>query len=81
MSNAPARPTCACGHDRYHHAARPHFRHGAFAWILLFTGISAPLKAITFRCAVCGETFEQTKAPKVLKEFRRYPHVTREDGT
>ena len=80
---APAapRPTCACGHDRYHHAIRPAFKHGPFAWTLLFTGVSAEPKGITFRCAVCGEAFETTTDPRVRKEFRRYPYVDRRPGT
>ncbi len=78
----PERPTCSCGHDRYHHAARPDFDYGLGAWLGFFNGISATPKAITFRCAQCGETFETTRDPRVLRAFRRYPDVqVPEDGT
>ena len=81
MSDSSARPRCSCGHDRYHHAARATLRHSAFGWVLLFMGISAEPKEITFRCAFCGEQFEKTSDPVVMREFRRYPYVTRREDT
>jgi hypothetical protein len=74
--STPARPTCACGHDRYHHAVRPDFKHGIWAWLAFFNGISATPKEIAFRCSRCGETFETTRDPHVLRAFRRYPDVS-----
>jgi len=50
-------------------------------WLRLFTGISAQPREIAFACSVCGETFETTRAPKVLQEFRRYPYIDRQPGT
>ncbi len=75
-TSAPPRPTCRCGHDRYHHATRPDFTHGALAWLAFFTGVSATPKAIRFRCSACGETFETTRDPAVLRAFRRYPDIS-----
>ncbi|MEM1125232.1 MAG: hypothetical protein AAGI71_01180 [Bacteroidota bacterium] len=68
-ANAPPRPVCSCGHDRYHHYARPQMRYGGGGWLLLFSGASATPKAITFTCARCGEVIEQTTEPTVLREF------------
>jgi len=73
----PALPTCSCGHDRYHHAVRPTMKHGSLGWLWLFSGISAQPKEIAFTCADCGETFEGTRDPTVLRQFRRYPYVDR----
>lgn len=70
------RPTCSCGHDRYHHAVRPDFTHGMLAWLAFFTGVSATPKAIRFRCSQCGEEFEQTTDRNVLSAFRRYPDIS-----
>ena len=70
------RPTCRCGHDRYHHAVRPDLKHGVWAWLAFFNGISATPKEITFRCSRCGERFETTRDPRVLRAFRRYPDVS-----
>lgn len=78
MSATPPepRPTCACGHDRYHHFARPDMRYGVGGWLNFFNGISAQPKAIVFRCGKCGEAFETTRDPAVLHAFRRYPNMT-----
>jgi hypothetical protein len=81
MPEAPRRPTCRCGHDRYHHAIRPDLRYGALAWLRLFSGISGQPREITFRCAACGEAFETTREARILSEFRRYPYVDRQPGT
>jgi len=72
----PPRPTCRCGHDRYHHHVRPDLRYGAGGWINFFSGISAKPKEIVFRCHRCGEAFETTRDPAVLHAFRRYPNMT-----
>jgi hypothetical protein len=40
--------------------------------------MSGTPREITFRCAVCGETFETTRDPAVLKQYRRYPYVMRD---
>ena len=71
----PERPTCRCGHDRYHHWSRPDIKNGVGAWLLLFNGASATPKEITFRCGKCGEVFETTRDPAVLAAFRRYPNM------
>ncbi len=76
QTSAPARPTCRCGHDRYHHHARADLKHGVWAWLAFFNGISATPKEITFRCSRCGETFETTREPAVLRAFRRYPDIS-----
>jgi len=72
---APSRPTCSCGHDRYHHFARPDMRYGVGGWLNFFNGISAQPKEIIFRCGKCGEAFETTRDEKVLRAFRRYPNM------
>ena len=71
-----SRPTCRCGHDRYHHFIRPDLKHGAGGWFAIFNGVSAAPKEIAFTCAQCGETFETTTDPRVLKAFRRYPDIS-----
>lgn len=71
-------PTCRCGHDRYHHTVRADLRYNAGGWLALFNGMSGTPREITFRCAVCGETFETTRDPVVLKQYRRYPYVMRD---
>lgn len=73
----PARPTCACGHDRYHHAVRADLRYPSLGWLRLFSGISAQPRQIVFTCATCDQVFETTRDPRVLQEFRRYPYVDR----
>ena len=74
-----ARPTCSCGHDRYHHFARADLTHGGGGWIALFNGMSSTPKRIVFSCAVCGETFEDTTDSEVLTQYRRYPYVRKPD--
>jgi hypothetical protein len=69
------RPTCSCGHDRYHHFARPDMRYGVGGWLNFFNGISAKPREIVFRCGKCGEAFETTRDPAVLHAFRRYPNM------
>jgi hypothetical protein len=80
MTASPAppaqRPTCRCGHDRYHHHVRPDLKHGVWAWLAFFNGISATPKEIAFRCSRCGETFETTRDARVLRAFRRYPDIS-----
>ncbi len=71
-------PTCACGHDRYHHATRADLAYGVGGWLALFNGMSGTPREITFTCAACGQTFETTREPPVLKQFRRYPYVMRD---
>lgn len=74
-----ALPTCtACGHDRYHHAVRADLKYGPGGWLALFNGMSGTPREVTFRCAVCHETFETTREPAVLKQFRRYPYVMKD---
>ena len=70
-----ARPTCRCGHDRYHHATRADLTYGGAGWFALFNGMSGTPKRIVFTCAVCGETFETTTDPVIRKQYRRYPYV------
>ncbi len=81
MLEAAARPTCSCGHDRYHHSIRPDLTYGAGAWLRMFSGISGQPRQITFRCADCGDAFETTRDARVLQEFRRYPYIDRQPGT
>ncbi|WP_412068410.1 hypothetical protein [Rubrivirga sp. IMCC43871] len=69
------RPTCSCGHDRYHHAIRPDLTHGGGGWFALLNGMSSTPKKIVFTCSVCGDTFETTTDPVVLTQYRRYPYV------
>lgn len=76
-----ARPMCRCGHDRYHHAVDAELKYGSGGWLRLFTGVSAQPKTAAFRCRDCGEAFETTGDPRILREFRRYPYVLREEGT
>ena len=73
------RPTCSCGHDRYHHAARADLTHGTGGWLALFNGMSSTPKRIRFSCATCGEAFEDTTDPDVLRQYRRYPYVRKPD--
>ena len=80
-SDAPPRPTCRCGHDRYHHMVDAELKYGGGGWLRLFTGVSAQPREGTFRCRRCGEAFETTADPNVLGEFRRYPYVQRRAGT
>ena len=80
MPETAALPTCRCGHDRYHHTSRADLKYGSGGWTRLFTGISAQPREITFRCADCGELFEATTDPSVLRQFRRYPYVDRTAG-
>ncbi|MFN3595996.1 MAG: hypothetical protein ACK41D_01845 [Rubricoccaceae bacterium] len=75
---APSLPTCPCGHDRYHHWARADLRYGVGGWFNFINGISAQPREITFRCGRCGQVFEQTRDPGVMREFRRYPYVNRQ---
>ena len=81
MPDRPAepRPVCSCGHDRYHHAVRADLKHGGGGWLALVNGLSSTPKEVTFACSVCGETFETTRDPVVLKQYRRYPYVQRPD--
>ncbi len=73
------RPTCSCGHDRYHHAVRADLTYGGGGWIALFNGMSSAPKRIVFSCPVCSETFETTTDPEVLRQYRRYPYVRKPD--
>ena len=77
----PARPVCSCGHDRYHHAVRADLKFNVGGWFAILNGASGTPREITFKCAACKETFEITKDPGVLKEFRRYPYVQRSKET
>lgn len=74
----PDLPTCRCGHDRYHHTVRPDLRYGTGGWLALLNGMSGTPREITFACGACGETFETTTDPVVLKQYRRYPYVMRD---
>ena len=73
------RPTCSCGHDRYHHATRADLTHGGGGWLALFNGLSSTPKRIRFSCAMCGDAFEDTTDPEVLAQYRRYPYVRKPD--
>ncbi len=75
---AGALPTCRCGHDRYHHTVRADLKYGTRGWLALFNGVSSTPREITFRCGACGETFETTSDPPVMKQYRRYPYVMRD---
>ncbi len=71
-------PVCrAHGIDRYHHAARADLSFGAGGWIAILNGASGTPREIAFTCSACGETFETTRDPAVLREFRRYPYIDR----
>ena len=75
------RPTCrAHGIDRYHHAARAELSFGPGGWFAILNGASGTPREIAFTCSACGETFETTRDPAVLREFRRYPYVDRTVG-
>lgn len=76
--SAEGLPACrAHGVDRYHHAARADLSFGAGSWIAILNGASGTPREITFTCSGCGEAFEVTRDPAVLREFRRYPYVDR----
>ncbi len=76
--DAPALPACrAHGVDRYHHAARAELSFGAGSWVAILNGASGTPREIAFTCSACGETFETTRDPDVLRQFRRYPYVDR----
>ena len=76
----PDRPTCrAHGFDRYHHAVRADLTYGGGGWFALFNGVSSAPKEIAFTCSVCGETFERTRDPEVLAQYRKYPYVRKPD--
>ena len=76
----PDRPRCAAhGHDRYHHAVRADLKNGGAGWLALFNGMSSTPKQIAFTCSACGETFEVTRDPEVLRQYRRYPYVRKPD--
>ncbi len=71
-------PACAAHRvDRYHHAARAALSFGAGGWFAILNGASGEPRQITFTCSVCGEAFETTRDPRVLRQFRRYPYVDR----
>ena len=72
---------CSCGHDRYHHWTRADLTFNSLGWLAIHNGASGTPKRITFKCGKCNETFEITRDPIVLKEFRRYPYVTRSEQT
>lgn len=77
---APTEPLPACrahGYDRYHHAARAKLSFNAGGWLAIFNGASGEPREIAFTCSVCGEAFENTRDPAVLRQFRRYPYVDR----
>ena len=79
-AGVPAAPLPACrahGVDRYHHAARADLSFGPGGWFAILNGASGTPRAIAFTCSVCGETFETTRDPAVLRQFRRYPYVDR----
>ena len=46
-----SRPTCSCGHDRYHHWARASLSYGGGGWFALLNGASGTPRQIVFRCA------------------------------
>ena len=74
----PAPPACrAHGVDRYHHAARADLSFGPGGWFAILNGASGTPREIAFTCSVCHETFETTRDPAVLRQFRRYPYVDR----
>ena len=75
------RPTCSCGHDRYHHVVRADLTYGGGGWLALFNGMSSAPKRIAFTCPVCGETFERTTDPEVLTQYRRYPYVRKPEDS
>ncbi|HIG75821.1 MAG TPA: hypothetical protein EYQ24_14930 [Bacteroidetes bacterium] len=75
------RPVCSCGHDRYHHWTRAELKFGGGGWFAILNGASGTPKQITFKCGRCGESFETTRDPVVLGEFRRYPYITRSPET
>lgn len=76
--SAEGLPACrAHGVDRYHHASRADLSFGPGSWIAILNGASGTPRQIRFTCSGCGETFETTRDPAVLREFRRYPYVNR----
>ncbi|HEX8385379.1 MAG TPA: hypothetical protein VF576_04290 [Rubricoccaceae bacterium] len=79
---AEALPACRVhGHDRYHHAVRADLRMGPGGWFAILNGASgATPREIAFSCSLCGETFETTRDPAVLRQFRRFPYVDRSAG-
>ncbi len=78
LPSAAPRPACrAHGVDRYHHAARADLTFGPGGWFAILNGASGTPREIAFTCSLCSETFETTRDPTVLKQFRRYPYVNR----
>lgn len=64
----PARPTCACGHDRKHHmvSAEPQYTLGGY--LLLLLGVTVKPIKLKFRCRRCDSLFDSTTNPKEIAE-------------
>lgn len=70
------RPTCSCGHDRYHHYARPDISYSAIGTALVMMQIMSPVPThIAFTCGKCGELFETTKDRAVCAAFKYFPDI------
>lgn len=58
---------CPCGHGRGHHLVSIDAEYSAFAWFLMFFGISAQPSRLAYRCRKCDTIFDATTDPDVLR--------------
>jgi hypothetical protein len=59
---------CRCGHDRTHHmvSAENHY-DSIWRYLVLALGVSVEPVRVTFHCRACGEVFDETRDPKVMR--------------
>ncbi len=61
---------CSCGNDRSSQNVIHKCHYSRMGWILLsLIGMSATPIKVDFTCTKCGETFESSTDPAVLKEY------------
>lgn len=64
------RPRCRCGHDRDHFMVSPVAHYTFLGWVLVITGISAPITHMDFRCRQCDQILETITDRQVMEEYR-----------
>jgi hypothetical protein len=61
---------CTCGNDKNSKATVHKCHYSSMGWILLsLVGMSAKPIKVDFTCTKCGETFESSTDPEVLKQY------------
>lgn len=64
---AAALPTCRCGHDRDHFMVSPVPQYTGLDWVWVIFGITTIPYEVQFRCRRCGQVFDRTRDPRLMK--------------